>query len=556
MKENKSRHKRKGYIKTYVSGFIRAFVIALLLLFQFGIIFLLSYYLIFGVYIYFAVEIVSVFVVIGLVNKRTNASFKIGWLVTITLVPLAGLVMYLLWGANRSNRIKRRNLYYIRYGEQFLKSDKTVLSNYIERYQRSSNAVTYLENCNFPLFGNNSFTYYPMGEDAFEAIIEDLEKAEKFIFIDFFIVADGILWNKIKEILLEKAKMNVEIKFLYDDYGSMFRTSKQLWNELKENGIEVAEFNSIGKYIDKLYLNYRSHQKIVVIDGKVGYTGGFNLADEYVNAVSRFGIWKDTGVRIEGDGVFGLTATFLQMWTMTTEKLIEDYNIYKYNPKDDIIDKSEYEEACQSEDKNIDQYETVTSEINDKNKLSSKSGKGFCQIISDGPANNPENPIADTLLQIIYSSSDYIYITTPYLILDDDIMEALAISAKRGTDVRIITPGIPDKKIIYQLTKYSYGYLLENGVRIFEYTPGFMHAKTILTDECALVGTINLDFRSLYIHYECGALMWDKNMNTDIMNDFKETMDASKEITLEEWKKRPVPIKIIQNFFNLFSSLM
>lgn len=544
MKENKHKLKRKGYIKTYVSGFIRAFVIALLLLMQFGIIFLLSYYLFFGVYVYFILEIVSVFVVVGLVNKRTNASFKIGWLVIITLVPLAGLVMYLQWGANRSNRIKRRNLSYIRYGEKFLKSDPKVLEDYIETYKCRSNAVTYLETCNCPLYGKNSFKYFSYGEDAFEAIIEDLEKAEKFIFIDFFIVADGILLNRIKTILLEKVKKGVEIKFLYDDYGSMFRTSKQFWQELRNAGIETEEFNPIGKYIDKLYLNYRSHQKIVVIDGRVGYTGGFNLADEYVNAVERFGVWKDTGVRIEGDGVFGLTAAFLQMWTMTTEKLIEDYNIYKYVPEEKS-DKTYNVEIEESEDLE-DSEESQESVKHD----------GFCQIVTDGPANNPENPISDTILQLIYSSTDHIYITTPYLVLDDDIMEAFAISAKRGTDVRIITPGIPDKKTINQLTKYSYGYLLENGVRIYEYTPGFMHAKTILTDECALVGTINLDFRSLYIHYECGALMWDKSLNESIMEDFDEMFKMSREITLEEWKKRPFIIKVIQNFLSLFSSLV
>ena len=522
MKENKVKRQKKGYVKTYISGFIRAFVIALLLLLQFGLIFLLSYYLYSAVIIYFAIEVIGVFVVVGLVNQRTNASFKIGWLVVITLVPLAGLIMYILWGANRSDRINKRNMSYITYGYKFLEPDKSALDKYMEHYNKRSNAVTYLENCHFPLFSNNSFDYYPLGEDAFEAIIEDLEKASKFIFLEFFIVADGILWNRIKTILLKKAKQGVEIKFLYDDYGSMFRTSSQLWQELRDGGIETAEFNPIGKYLDKLYLNYRSHQKIVVIDGKVGYTGGFNLADEYVNEVERFGTWKDTGVRIIGEGVFGLTATFLQMWTMTTQKQIENYAVYKSH--------------C------------ITS---------CREGRsGFCQVIADGPANNPENPIADTILQLIYSSHDILYIMTPYLILDDDIMEALAISAKRGTDVRIITPGIPDKKIVNMITKHSYGYLLKNGVRIYEYTPGFLHAKTILTDECSLVGTINMDFRSLFIHYECGALLWDEDLNEVIKNDFFETFGISHEVTYEEWKKRPMITRILQNFFSLFSSLM
>ena len=544
MKENKTKRKKKGYIKTYVSGFIRAFVIALLLLLQFTLVFLLSYYLSSAVYIYFAMEFVGVFAVVGLVNQKTNASFKIGWLVIITLVPIAGLIMYFLWGANRSDRINRRNMSYISYGYKFLEPDKRVLEQYISHYHKESSAVTYLENCHFPLYGNNSFEYYPFGEDAFEAIIEDLEKAEKFIFLEFFIVADGVLWNRIKNILIDKVKQGVEVKFLYDDYGSMFRTSKQLWQEIKDAGVEIAEFNSIGKYLDKLYLNYRSHQKIVVVDGKVGYTGGFNLADEYVNEVERFGTWKDTGVRIEGDGVFGLTAIFLQMWTMTCEKTIEDYTIYKYTENLDKYGR-EIEET-------VPQAET----IEDAEDLLDNGKSGFCQVIADGPANNPENPIADTILQLIYSSSKYLYITTPYLILDDDIMEALAIAAKRGTDVRIITPGIPDKKIVNMITKHSYGYLLKNGVKIYEYTPGFIHAKTVVTDECALVGTINMDFRSLFIHYECGALMWDETLRHKVKEDILETISVSHEVSYEEWKKRPMIIRILQNFFALFSSLM
>ena len=527
MRKNRPRKKNriKGYVKTYISGFIRAFVIALLLLAQFGLVFLLSYYLASAVYIYFAMEFFGVFAVIGLVNQRTNASFKIGWLVIITLVPIAGFIMYFLWGANRSARINKRNMTYIKYGYKFLEPDDDVRKEYSNCYNKESNAVNYLENCHFPLFANNSFEYFSFGEDAFDAIIEDLEKAEKFIFLEFFIVADGELWKKIKTILIEKARQGVEIKFLYDDYGSMFRTSKQLWQELKDEGIEVEEFNSIGKYLDKLYLNYRSHQKIVVIDGKVGYTGGFNLADEYVNAVERFGKWKDTGVRIEGDGVFGLTAIFLQMWTMTTEKLIEDYNAYKISERNEI------------------------EELKDLRT-------GFCQSIADGPCNNPENPIADTILQLIYSASKYLYITTPYLILDDDINEALAISAKRGTDVRIITPGIPDKKIVNMITKHSYGYLLKNGVKIYEYTPGFIHAKTIVTDECSLVGTINMDYRSLFIHYECGALMWDDSLRDDIKADILDTIGVCHEVTYDEWKHRPALTKLMQNFFALFSSLM
>ncbi len=522
--ERIKKQQKTGFIKTYLSGAIRAAVIAVLLMLQFGIVFGLSYWIYTGFYVYIAITFISMFVIVGLVNKRTNSAFKIGWLVLITLIPLAGLMMYVLWGANRSNRIKKRNLSHIKYSYRFIDSEDNIKDELFIMGESRTKIAEYLENNHFKLYKNSNMTYFPFGRETFDSIEEDLKKAEHFIFIEFFIVADGILWERIKKILLEKAKQGVEIKFLYDDYGSMFRTGKQLWKELQDAGIETAEFNPIGKYLDKLYLNYRTHQKIVVIDGKYGYTGGFNLADEYTNEIERFGVWKDNGVRIEGEGVFGLTCTFLQMWCMTVEKDAEDYNLYRYSFND-----------------------------SEKSRLNPES---FCQIISDGPANNPSNPIADTLMQLIFNAKDYLYITTPYLLLDDDIENALIIAASSGIDVRIITPGVPDKKLVYHLTRYNYRNLLSNGIRIFEYTPGFIHAKTYITDGCGMVGTMNLDFRSLFLHYECGVFMWNKQTVDDVKQDILQTVEECHEVTYTEWKHRPWYVKILTPFFNLFSNLM
>jgi len=521
MKKSEKIRKRKkvGFIKTYLSGAIRAAVIALLLIVQFALVFMLALYISAGVFIYYAILAVSIFVLVGLVNKRTNSSFKIGWLILIAIIPFSGLIMYLMWGANRSNRIKRRNYEHIAYGYRFIDKDEEARKHFIASGESRENLVDYLENKHFNLYENNSFNYFAFGQDAFHAIENDLKRAERFIFIEFFIVADGVLWQRIKKILLEKAKQGVEIKFLYDDYGSMFRTSKLLWKELNDAGIETAEFNPIGKYLDKLYLNYRTHQKIVVIDGKIAYTGGFNLADEYTNEVERFGVWKDNGVRIEGPGVYGLTTTFLQMWGMTTEKDVEDYRVYRHN------------------------FDTKSEE------------GGFCQIISDGPANNPDNPIADSLLRLIFAAKKYLYITTPYLLLDNNIEDALIIAAESGVDVRIITPGIPDKKMIYHMTRYNYRNLLQSGIKVYEYTPGFIHAKTFISDGCGLIGSMNLDFRSLYLHYECGAYIWDKNLVNTVKNDLLATIEESHEVTYGEWKKRPLFDRIIEPFCNLFSSL-
>ena len=253
---------------------------------------------------------------------------------------------------------------------------------------------------------------------------------------------------------------------MYDDFGAMLRTNRHFKRNLESEGFEVRVFNPIHKYTDKLYMNYRSHQKIIVIDGNVGFTGGMNLADEYVNIVERFGVWKDNGVRVEGDAVWGLTVTFLQMWEVCSENEKVDYAQFRPSKK--------------FEENNV-----------------------FCQVIADGPANNPKNPMENIYKQIIYYAKKKLYITTPYLIIDDDMREALISAASSGVDVRIITPYVPDKKNVKLLTNYNYGRLLKGGVRIFEYLPGFIHAKTIVAEDNGIVGTVNMDYRSFHLHYEC-----------------------------------------------------
>jgi cardiolipin synthase len=288
---------------------------------------------------------------------------------------------------------------------------------------------------------------------------------------------------------------------------------------MKGEGFEVRVFNPIHKYTDKLYMNYRTHQKIVVIDGNIGFTGGMNLADEYVNLVPRFGVWKDNAIKLIGDGVWGLTVTFLQMWEAAIESAPVDYEHYKPTknfPKSDV----------------------------------------FCQVISDGPANNPRNPVEDFYKQMIYYAKKVLYITTPYLIIEDDMRDALTTAAIGGVDVRIITPYIPDKKNVKILTNYHYGSLLEAGVRIFEYKPGFIHAKTMLNEDSAVVGTVNMDYRSFHLQYECGVWMCNKEVVETIKKDLLKTMEECHEVTLEEWKKRPLFIKIYEKVLNLFSTLM
>ncbi len=337
--------------------------------------------------------------------------------------------------------------------------------------------------------------------------------------MNFFIVGEGVLWDRIHHMLLQKIKEGVNVKFMYDDFGATLRTSKHFRRELEAEGIETAVFNPIHKYTDKLYMNYRSHQKIIVIDGNSGYTGGMNLADEYVNLIDRFGTWKDNAVKVCGDAVWGLTVTFLQMWEICKNGERMDYNPYR---------------------------PTMEFQSNDV----------YCHVISDGPANNPNNPIESIYKQIINYAKKYVYITTPYLIIEDDMRQALITAVKSGIDVRIITPYIPDKKNVKRLTNYNYGQLLEAGIKIYEYKPGFIHAKTIINEDCGIVGTINMDYRSFYLHYECGLWMCNREVIDVIKEDLLNTMDISIEISYNEWKSRPWYLKTYQKLLNVFSTLM
>ncbi|MCD7826459.1 MAG: cardiolipin synthase [Clostridiaceae bacterium] len=513
----------KGRIQNNLSGLLRIILTALVVLFQFLIVVSLAFFLqSSSVYFYLILEICSIIAIVTLVNKNQSPSFRIAWISIVMLLPLSGFILFYLWG-QESGKKKKANQYILKqlsYGEIFLTQEETVFNQYIEEQPIAGRMVKYMVNEGFPLTQGNDIKYYSMGEDAFEDIFRALEQAKEFIFIDFFIVAEGALWDKIYEILLRKLKQGVEIKFLYDDFGAAIRIQKFFRQILEHDGIEVHVFNPIHKYTSGLYMNFRSHQKIIVVDGEVGFTGGFNLADEYANLVDRFGIWKDTGIRVRGDAVWNLTVVFLQMWEASER--IDDT---------EHIDYLKYK------------------------KTFPPKGDTFCQVISDGPANNPKNPIESIYNQMITFSDEYLYITTPYLILEDYMRQSLIEAAHRGVDVRIITPNIPDKKYAKLLTNYNYGPLLKEGVRIYEYTPGFMHAKQIATENSAIVGTINMDYRSFYLHYENGIWMSGQKIQQDIYNDFHNTFSISKEMTYKEWLNRPLACKMIQPVLNLFSTL-
>lgn len=509
-----------GRIKSYLSGFLRGSLVGLLVLAQFSVIIYLTFVLReYTLYIYSGLQILSIIIVIGLVNDNRNASYKISWICIIAAFPITGHIMFILWGNMRRKKIDQTILTKLQRGNKFLEFSDEVMEEFKERYPTKSRITRYLEANGYPLYKNNKVQYYPMGEEVFDAIEQEIERAQKFILMNFFIIGEGVLWNRLHEKLLRKISEGVEVLFMYDDFGAMLRTPRNFKKSLENEGFQVRVFNPISRYTDQLYMNYRSHQKIIVIDGNIGFTGGMNLADEYVNLVHRFGTWKDNAVKVEGDAVWGLTVIFLQMWEVCGSHPPMDYNPYRPTKK-------------------VEENEV------------------FCQVIADGPANNPKNPVENAYKQTIYYAKKILYITTPYLIIEDDMRDALITSASSGIDVRIITPFIPDKKNVKVLTNYNYGRLLAAGVRIFEYSPGFIHAKTIINEDCGIVGTINMDYRSFHLHYECGVWMCDKDTIHTIREDLLQTMEQCHEVSYEEWLKRPLHIKFYQKILNVFSTLM
>ncbi len=511
----------KGRVQNNFSGFLRVVVTALIVLLQILIIIFLPFLFESGTLIwYFLLVLCSVVGIVSLINRNHSPSYRMAWISIVMLLPISGFFMYFLWGRSggRSKKLDTYIMQQISYGKKFLIQDEEIWEEYISENPIAGRMVKYLSSEGFTLTKDNEVEFFSMGEDAFESIFRDLEKAEKFIFIDFFIVAEGAIWDEMYSILKKKIAQGVEVKFLYDDFGTAIRTRKYFKQILEHDGFEVRVFNPIHKYTGMLYMNYRSHQKIIIIDGKIGYTGGFNIADEYANLINRFGVWKDTGVKLQGEVVWDLTVTFLQMWEASGQtKEHVDYLKYKVLP-----------------------------EI---------KGDAWCEVVSDGPANNPNNPIESLYNQMITYSDQYLYITTPYLIIEDYMKQSLIEAARRGVDVRIVTPNIPDKKQVKILTNYNYGNLLRGGVRIYEYQPGFIHAKQILTEDAAIVGTINMDYRSFYLHYENGVWMSGEKIQKAIYRDFHELFEKSREITYTDWMNRPLLWKMVQPILNLFSTL-
>lgn len=502
-----------------IPGILRILIVGLAVLAQILLLALLALRLRQNaVYIYFLLEVIGLIQIHVLVDKNNNSSYTIAWVVIILILPVFGYLLYALWGRTGTHgRKSRKTREVILEGNKWLKRDPAILGELQHYHPFRKRISEYLEREGFPLYKNTKCNYYPLGELQFEDMIKDLEKAEKFIFLEYFIVSEGQLWDRIHEVLRRKAGQGVEVRLMYDDFGSIITAPVNLIKELERENIKVVAFNPVHRYVSRLYINYRNHQKIAVVDGSIGYTGGTNLADEYANIYAKLGHWKDTAIRLEGDAVWSLTVTFLQMWEAEMG-IQEDY--LNYRPELKI------------------------------------TGDGFYQPFSDGPVNEPHNPAEAVYRQIIASATEYVYITTPYLIIDSSMTNALSLAAMGGVDVRIITPGIGDHWYVHMVTRSNYGKLMEAGVRIYEYSPGYIHAKTIISDdEHGVTGSINMDYRSFYLHFENGVWICGGPVLEDIKKDITETFRVCREISLEEWKRRPWYIKFMQTILRLFAPL-
>ncbi len=445
-----------------------------------------------------AFSLLGLAVVLALYGKKQSASIKMPWILLILLVPVAGLAFYLLVGQNQGTRKMRK-----RYEEidkkllPLLPANDKEQQELKEKSPYAANITHYIrEYSGYPVYKNTDITYFDDAKKGLESQKEELKKAKEFIFMEYHAIEDAESWHGIQKILEEKVKEGVEVRVFYDDMGSIGFVNTDFVKRLESVGIHARVFNPFAPGLN-LFLNNRDHRKITVIDGKVGFTGGYNLANEYFHLTEPFGFWKDTGLKLEGDAVRSLTVTFLEMWNAVKAKDIDDVDFERY----------------------LGRYDYKASD------------GGFVAPYADSPMDKIQVG-EDVYMSIANSARDYAWYITPYLIITDEMLSALSLAARRGVDVRIITPGIPDKKLVYSVTRSYYNALAVNGVRIFEYTPGFCHAKMSVSDDTvATCGTINLDYRSLYHHFENGCFVAESHVVDEIKRDFEEMFSASNEVT-------------------------
>ena len=462
-----------------------------------------------GTYTVTVRTVLEIIVMMILINSKMDNAAKVSWMLVIAFAPLLGSVFYLWTQFETGHKnVKHKMQLLTKANYRVLPQNHDIKQNLKKESPESAALAEYLYRLDGnPVYDGTTVKYYSCGEEKFPDMLDELDKAEKFIFLEYFIIEEGYMWGKILEVLAKKAAEGVDVRVMYDGSCDLSTLPYNYPKRLAKIGIKCKKWEPIKPVITSTY-NYRDHRKILVIDGKVGFCGGVNLADEYINHIVRFGYWKDTAIKLKGPAVDSFTLMFLQMWNIT-EKKLED--IRKYFGQ------------CEK----------------------SAEPDGYIIPYSESPMN--DHKIAERVyMDMLYNAKNYIWITSPYLILDGELSAALRYAAQRGVDVRLILPGIPDKKAVWALAKSHYKQLVTAGVKIYEFTPGFVHAKNFISDDCkAVVGTINLDYRSLYHHFECAAYMYGCSCIADIKKDFEATFPKCQEVTLETIKNEPLSRKIV-----------
>lgn len=467
------------------------------------------------VFIEVFLHILAVIVVLNIIRTSKHLSSDITWIFLIILFPVPATFVFLLTYFNLFiNRTFKSIVKEEKKAVTFLNQDDEVLEDLKKEFPTYYQDFMFLKNSNFPIYYNNNFDYYSPGEKGFPVLLSELKKAKKYIFMEYFIIEEGIMFNSILDILKEKVKEGVECRVMYDDMGSLHTLPKSYANILESYGIKAVTFNKVTPILSTI-MNNRDHRKILIIDGKVAFSGGVNLADEYINKKVVHGKWLDNIIRIKGKAVDSMLVTFLTNWNALRHE-DEDYRNFMVEHREKVKD-------------------------------------GFIIPYSETPLDF-ELTAQSVYMDILNRAQDYVYIMTPYLIIDEEMINCLIHTAKKGVDVKIIVPGVADKKIIHDIGESYYDQLIKGGVKIYEYRPGFVHAKVFVSDDISsVVGTINLDYRSLYLHFENAVLLYKSKKIMDIKKDFLNALEDSVEI-------KHARFSLVKNFLmsvlRIFASLL
>ena len=472
----------------------------------------------------FVLRMISVVIALYVVYKDLRPHTKLSWIFLILFMPFVGCPCYFLFGRSEMTKKNRVQIAQLQKMVEPMRTQETAVNEYL----KNVDSVAYKQMClpqkvgMYPVYMEKDSTYYKVGDEMFVDMLADIRSAKEFIFLEYFIMKQGFMFDSLVEALAERAQAGVHVRLIYDDMGCIDEFPRDFYKDLQKKGIHVACFNPFRPFLS-IIMNNRDHRKIMVVDGKIAYTGGVNIADEYINKIDRFGHWKDAGVRITGNAVWSFTTMFLEMWSYVT-KGTEDFSKFKV--------------------------------MEDDSEVLNAQGKGFVQPYADCPLDK-RYLIEGIYLNLINHARKNIYIFTPYLIIGSEMSAALINAARSGVDVRIVTPAIPDKKMVFLLTQSNYENLIRGGVKIYQYTPGFIHSKCLVVDdEYASVGTTNLDFRALYLQFECGTLMYKTKSVHKVTEDALETFEKSREILLEDCENKNFFYQLFLSVMHLFSPLL